>query len=414
MSTTRITTTVILACLVGLLAGFGIGNLPRQHALANVLAASGDQSPAGGQTTAGVNFAQPAANPAEVNAASTTGVGGSFVTDVYKKVSPAVVHITNRATYEGFDFFLRPQQIETESTGSGVIVESSGYILTNHHVAANANEILVVLNDGREFTAKVIGSDPGTDLALLKIDADSPLPTATLGDSASIEVGEWVVAIGNPRGLDWTVTCGVISALNRESISQTGQTMTGLIQTDASINPGNSGGPLLNARGEIIGINEMIISGSGGSEGIGLAVPINTAKEVLEDLIQHGRVIRAWLGVSVKAEVSPQSALRYNLPVDYGVVVGNVFESSPALHGNLKPYVSDRRRNGQFRYDIITQVAGERVDSQRKLLDLIRAQAPGDSVDIELYRITNGQYEVLNTTVVVEALPADAPLIGVI
>jgi S1-C subfamily serine protease len=270
-----------------------------------------------------------------------------------------------------------------------------------------------VLNDGREFNAKVIGSDPGTDLALLKIDADGNLPSAPLGDSSKAEVGEWVVAIGNPRGLDWTVTCGVVSALGREGVSQTGQTMRGLIQTDASINPGNSGGPLLNAQGQVIGINELIVSSSGGSEGIGLAIPINTAKEVLEDLIKNGRVIRAWLGVSVYKEVNPPLAKRLNLPVDYGVIIANVYSDSPAAHGNIEPAESNFH-TGDFKYDVLTTVNGERIEGERQLLDMIRGMQPGDVATIGLYQIVNGKFTAVDTKVTLDALPAEAPLMGVI
>jgi S1-C subfamily serine protease len=414
MSKARIAAVIILSCLVGLIAGFGVGSLPLKSALARSgpLANLVSTSNAGG--AAQVNAAQPGSNLA-VNAAApgTGGVGGSFVTDVYKKYSPAVVHITNKAVIERFDIFFGRQQYETEATGSGVIVEKSGYILTNHHVAANANEIIVVLNDGREFTAEVIGADPGTDLALLKIEADTELPTAPLGDSSQVQVGEWVVAIGNPRGLDWTVTCGVITAMGREAVSQTGQTMRGLIQTDASINPGNSGGPLLNASGEVIGINEMIVSGSGGSEGIGLAIPINTAKEVLDDLIKHGRVIRPWLGIAPYVEVNKRLAMRHNLPVDYGVVVANVYENSPAAKSNISPHLTNRR-SGEYRYDILTTVNGERIESERGLLDMIRELSPGATATIGFYRVTNGEYEVKEAQVVLDALPAEAPLMGVI
>jgi len=415
MSKARIAAVIILSCVVGLIAGFGVGSLPLKSALARshppLTLASQTNAAAG---SAQVNLAQPASD-AGVNAIepSSDGVGGSFVTDVYKMDSPAVVHITNKAIIQRYDFFFGPQQYETEATGSGVIVEKSGYILTNQHVMANAKEIIVVLNDGREFTADVIGSDPGTDLALLKINADGDLPTAPLGDSSKVEVGEWVVAIGNPRGLDWTVTCGVVSAMGRETVSQTGQTMRGLIQTDASINPGNSGGPLLNAKGEVIGINEMIVSGSGGSEGIGLAIPINTAKEVLDDLIQHGRVIRPWLGIAVYVEVNKRLALRHNLPVDYGVVVANVYENSPAAKGNISPHLTNRR-TGEYRYDILTTVNGEKVESERALLDMIRALNPGDTATIGFYRITNGEYKAMEAKVVLDALPAEAPLMGVI
>jgi S1-C subfamily serine protease len=385
---------VCLAVLAGLLAGFGVGNFPPNRAEALT------------------PLATPAANSSSaVTAAVTTGVGGNFVSEVYKAVSPTVVHITNKSTQVAFGFW-GPQQYESEATGSGVIVEDSGYILTNHHVIAGAEEIIVILNDGREFTATIIGQDPGTDLALIKVDADATLPAATLGDSSQIEVGEWVVAIGNPRGYDWTVTAGVISALDREIVSMTGQTMRGLIQTDASINPGNSGGPLLNARGEVIGINELIVSGSGGSEGIGLAIPINTVKLVLDDLVRHGRVIRAWLGIE-PYEITAHTARRNNLPVDYGVVPTNVFKDSPAALSGLERYYANQR-TGKVHFDIITAIDDERVDSERKLLDIIREHKSGDIIKVDIYRVFDHQYEAKKIEVTLAELPAEAPMLGVI
>lgn len=395
MSRSKSICVVCLAVLAGLLAGFGVGNFPatRADAIAPLAIPATNSSP-------------------PVTVATTTGVGGNFVSEVYKAVSPTVVHITNKSTQVAFGFS-GLHQYESAVTGSGVIVEDSGYILTNHHVIAGAEEIIVVLNDGREFTATIIGQDPGTDLALIKVEADTPMPAATLGDSSQIEVGEWVVAIGNPRGYDWTVTAGVVSALDREIVSMTGQTVRGLIQTDASINPGNSGGPLLNARGEVIGINELIISGSGGSEGIGLAIPINTVKLVLDDLVRHGRVIRAWLGVSVYKEITPALATWKKLPVDYGVVLGSVYVDSPAALSGLERYYSNPR-TGKFHYDIITAVDNERVDSERKLLDIIREHKSGDMIKVDIYRVTDGQYEALELNVTLAELPAEAPMFGVI
>lgn len=340
---------------------------------------------------------------------SQQGVGGNFVTEVYKKVSPAVVHITNSTEYMSF---FGPRT--AEATGSGVIVDERGYILTNNHVVQNAQNLLVVLNDGQQFTPKVIGADPGTDLALIKIDAKSKLPYAKLGDSSKIEVGQWVVAIGNPRGLDWTVTAGVISALNRQIVSKSnGQTISGLIQTDAAINPGNSGGPLLNAQGEVIGINDAIVSSGGGSEGIGLAVPINTAKDVLDDLIKHGRVVRAWLGVEIIKEVTPEVARFYSFPVDYGVIPGRVFTPSPAASAGVIPPMQNDS-TGQVQYDILTAIDSEKIDDMQELLDIIRNHKSGEKVTLEVYRITDGKFKVQKLAVTLQALPESAPSMGII
>jgi len=407
MHSLRITTIAVLSCLIGLVLGFGLTAMQSRKANAH-LQLSKPREPVTSQTQLATSTAAPA-----VSAANSVGVGGSFVTDVYNSVSPAVVHITNRYSEVMFDFWGPPQRVESEATGSGVIVDAGGYILTNYHVIEDNNEIVVVLNDGREYIAEEVGADPGTDLALLKIDAEGTLPVAALGDSSSINVGEWVVAIGNPRGLDWTVTVGVISALGREFVSpKTGQTVRDLIQTDASINPGNSGGPLLNARGEVIGINEVIVSSSGGSEGIGLAIPINTAKQVLDDLVRHGRVIRPWLGIEAK-EINAMIARKHNLPVDYGVVPLVVYQDSPAVKAGLIPYNSNPRTR-QFSYDILVSVDDERLDGERTLLDIIRNHQPKDSISIELYRIENGEYEVRNLTVMLDELPPQAPLMGVI
>jgi serine protease Do len=270
-----------------------------------------------------------------------------------------------------------------------------------------------VLNDGQQFQAKVIGADPGTDLALVKIEAKGKLPFAKLGDSSKVEVGEWVVAIGNPRGLDWTVTVGVISAMNRQIASKSsGQTIRGLLQTDAAINPGNSGGPLLNATGEVIGINDAIVSQSGGSEGIGLAIPINTAKEVLDDLIKHGRVIRPWLGVEVATEINPRLARRFNLPIDYGVVPGDVKKNSPAASAGILPLLQDNM--GHLQGDIITALDGEKIDDAQELLDLVRNHKPGDKITVEIYYISGGKFQVQKVAVTLQALPESAPAMGII
>jgi S1-C subfamily serine protease len=399
----RMLSIAILCALAGVLAGFAATTVMHRmdaqaHAASLPDAGTTGNFAAGTEGQAGTVAAQQ----------STAGVGGSFVTDVYKRVSPAVVHITNSTRY--MDFFYGPQT--TEATGSGVIVDERGYILTNNHVIANAQSLTVILNDGQQYQAKVIGADPGTDLALIKVEAKSKLPYAKLGDSSKIEVGQWVVAIGNPRGFDWTVTAGVISAINRQIISKSnGQTIRGLIQTDAAINPGNSGGPLLSATGEVIGINDAIVSMSGGSEGIGLAIPINTAKDVLDDLIKHGRVIRPWLGISLLVEVTAQTARFNNLPIDYGVIPDKVFSDSPAAKAGIIRPIKDNA--GKFQIDIITAIDGEKLDNAQELLDIVRNHQPGDKVTVEIYRMTNSGYQVQKLAVALQALPEAAPAMGI-
>jgi len=294
-----------------------------------------------------------------------------------------------------------------------VIVDSSGVILTNYHVIANATALQVLLNDGQQFKATVLGSDPGSDLALLKIEANSQLPTVPLGDSSKIEVGEWVVAIGNPKGLDWTVTAGVVSALNRQLTGQTGQTMRGMIQTDAAINPGNSGGPLLNAAGEVIGINDAIISNSGGSEGIGLAIPINTAKDVISDLVKYGRVQRPWLGIEIGAQVTRALAKRANMPTDYGLVISAVYRDSPAATSGLVPYSSDRSGN-KYSYDIVVGIDGRKVETPQQLLDTIREKKIGSTVKLDVWRIVDGASKKTQISAVLSEVPREAQFAGII
>ncbi len=216
--------------------------------------------------------------------------------------------------------------------GSGVIVSQDGYILTNNHVVDGADTIKVALNDGREFTAKVIGRDPKTDIAVIKIDAKD-LPFMTVADSDKIEVGDLCLAIGNPFGIGQTVTMGMVSAKGRGMNG--GDTYEDFIQTDAAINPGNSGGALVDAEGRLIGINTSILSRSGGNQGIGFAVPINLARTVMTGLVENGRVVRGFLGVSIQ-DVNPELAGEFKLPDDKGAIVGDVTPKSPAEKAGLK------------------------------------------------------------------------------
>jgi serine protease Do len=244
-------------------------------------------------------------------------------------------------------------------TGSGVIVTPDGYILTNNHVAGPASEIRVRLYDGREFKARRIGVDAETDLALVKIDAQN-LPYATLGDSSKLEQGEWVIALGSPFGLDQTMTAGIVSATGR----QFGGTYDNYIQTDASINPGNSGGPLISMNGEVIGINTMIYSRSGGSEGIGFSVPSNTAKKVKEQLLRSGRVSRGYLGVSLQDSQTAGG----------GALVADVSNGGPASRAGL--------RNG----DRIVEFDGKPVKSTKQLTELIADTPAGTAVKLKFER----------------------------
>ena len=238
--------------------------------------------------------------------------------------------------------FRRPQPRREQGLGSGVIVSSNGYIITNHHVVERADEVTVLLGDKRKFPANVIGTDPKTDLAVIKIEADD-LPTLPWSDSSTLQVGELVLAVGNPFGLNQTVTMGIISAVGRANMGIVDY--EDFIQTDAAINPGNSGGALVNLRGELIGINTAIFSRTGGYQGIGFAIPSNMAKNVMNNLIEHGQVIRGWLGVSIQ-EVTQELAEQFEAPDASGALIGDVVEDSPAEAAGLQRGDVIRRYNG--------------------------------------------------------------------
>jgi serine protease Do len=266
--------------------------------------------------------------------------------------------------------------------GSGVIVNKDGYILTNNHVVDGADVIKVTLNDGREFTAKVIGRDPKTDIAVVKIDAKD-LPFITIADSDKIEVGDLCLAIGNPYGIGQTVTMGIVSAKGRGNV-EVGTDYEDFIQTDAAINPGNSGGALVDADGRLIGINTAILSRSGGYQGIGFAVPINMARNVMESLIAHGKVIRGFLGVSIQ-DVTPELAQEFKLPNARGALVGDITPKSPADKAGVK--------SG----DVIVEFNGKPVSDSRHLKLQVGETEPGKQVTLKLVR--DGQTKTLDVTV---------------
>src|ERR1700722_5413452 len=307
-----------------------------------------------------------------------------------KRVSPSVVNIATRGTIKekpgqrnpllDDPFFRRffdvppdskPHERQFQSAGSGVIVDAkNGYIITNHHVVENASEITITLLDNRSFTAKVVGTDEGADIAVLQ--AKQPnLVAMPLGDSAHLEVGDFVVAIGNPFGVQHTVTAGIVSALGRSGINPEGY--EDFIQTDASINPGNSGGALVNLRGELVGINSAILSGNGGNIGIGFAIPVNMVKGVMDQLIKYGQVKRGILGVSIYP-VSPEIAKEYGLVESSGALVTAVAPGSPAEHAGIKTG------------DIITSINGVMMKRPGEVRNTIGMLRVGDKVDIGLLR----------------------------
>ncbi len=278
-------------------------------------------------------------------------------------------------------FFGRiPHEFKQHGLGSGVIISPDGYILTNYHVVGSADEIHVTLMDKREFTAKVIGKDQKTDLALIKIDTKQPLPAAVMGDSDAAQVGDWVMAIGNPFGFSLTVTAGIVSAKGRIL----GGNYDDFIQTDASINPGNSGGPLFDTEGRVIGINTAIYSRTGTSAGIGFAIPVNLAKHVMEQLKEHGRVIRGWLGVEIQ-EVTADLAQSFGLPKPEGALVASVQEDGPAAKAGLK------------RGDVIVTFDGKPVHDEHELPVLVANTPISKKVEIEVVR--DGQHKTLEVVV---------------
>ena len=256
------------------------------------------------------------------------------------------------------------------SLGSGVIVSSGGYILTNHHVVEAADEIEVGLHDGRKLLAKVVGNDPDTDLAVLRVTADN-LPAITFGSSEALRVGDVVLAIGNPFYLGHTVTGGIVSALGRSGLGIS--TFENLIQTDAAINPGNSGGALVDAGGNLVGINTAIYSRTGGSMGIGFAIPVSTAKMVLEQIVKTGAVARGWIGVELQ-EISPALAESFKLGAQRGALIAGVLRGGPADKAGVKPG------------DVLLEVQGKPVADPTGMLNLIAALAPGQPAKVKLKR----------------------------
>jgi len=336
----------------------------------------------------------------DTNSVDTLRQIGKTFTKIAKKASPAVVSIKAEKPFvqdyfvmpdwpfaEPFDpfgddffdrFFRRPsprrrQRKELRPVqGSGFIISEDGYILTNNHLVGEAEKITVKLANKREFTAKLVGTDPESDVAVIKIDAKKDLSYLELADSDAIEVGEWVIAIGNPFGLDHTVTAGIISAKGRSEVGLA--TFENYIQTDAAINPGNSGGPLLNLDAEVVGINTAIVSRSGGFIGIGFAIPINMAKAIYKELIDTGTVVRGFLGVNIQ-DLDHDTAELLGLDKDTkGVVLPDVTEGSAADKAGIKPY------------DVIVEFEGDKIEKARELLDRVSSLKPGTKVKIVILR----------------------------
>ena len=319
----------------------------------------------------------------------------SFVADAVKRSGPAVVTLETQRTVQtggipgvprgllmdpffrrffGFQGSVMPRSRVETGQGSGVIYEASGLVLTNAHVVEKADKVIVGLPDGRRVSGRVLGQDSLTDLAVVRLDQKGPWPTAPLGNSDALQVGDWAIAVGNPFGLENTVTLGIVSNLNR-NVSQLGISgkRLDLIQTDAAINPGNSGGALVNMRGELVGINTAIFTRSGGSNGIGFAIPASIATTIMKELIDHGQVVRGWIGVETQPLTS-ELARSFGVNKTAGVLISGVYRKGPAAAANIFPG------------DILTHMNGQKVADGRAAMNQVADLEPGTEVSVSLLR----------------------------
>ena len=331
---------------------------------------------------------QPA--PADVAAPATPTAGPVSYANAVERAAPAVVNIYTSKTIEtpinplfadprirryfGTDRVPTRKRMQS-SLGSGVIVDARGYVLTNHHVVADADEIIVALRDGREARASVVGSDPDTDIAVLQVKLDK-LPVITLRDSSSLRIGDVVLAIGNPFGVGQTVTIGIVSAVGRSELGI--NTFEDFIQTDAAINPGNSGGALVDATGHLVGVNSAIFSQSGGYQGIGFAIPTRIAQQVLRDILANGHVIRGWLGIEPQA-LTPELAAALGIPARQngardGVVVSGLVRNGPSHAAGILPG------------DVIVTIGNKTITAPRELIDSVAALKPGTKITLRAFR----------------------------
>lgn len=336
--------------LIGALIGGGIGSLITSNYIKNSLPYY--------STNINNNETQ------IVNISKVIELEESQIIDVAERVSPAVVRISTTQVVSDLFF-----SYETSGLGSGYLISSDGEIVTNNHVVSDAKKITVTLSDGSEYDATIIGTDPSSDIALIKIDGKD-LPYLSFGDSSTLKVGQSVIAIGNPYGLDHTVTTGVISALERSLTFDDGTTLVGVIQTDAAINPGNSGGPLLTLTGDVIGMNTAIQQSA---QGIGFAISSSTIIKVISDIKLFGKVVWPFLGIS-GVSITDDIAKRNNLPTNKGVLIVSVYPGTSAANAGLKSY------------DIITKFDGNDVTSVQEITKYLRQHNVGDKVKIEIYR----------------------------
>lgn len=301
---------------------------------------------------------------------------GLTVNEIYKRDAEGVV-------------FIQAEQAQGTATGSGFVLDDEGHILTNAHVVEGADSIDVKIgDDGQSRTAELVGMDPSSDVALLDVEENDDLTSLALGESAQVEVGDPVVAIGNPFGLDRTVTSGIVSAKARQIQAPNGFSISDVIQTDAAVNPGNSGGPLLDGSGRVIGINSQIATQGGGNEGVAFAVPIETAQDVADQLIDHGSVERAYLGIT-GGEITPEAVKALDLPVDSGVIVQRAFSGGPADEAGIQGAGGEATVGGQTLPtggDIITELDGEPITGMDEVISAVNERSPGDELKLTVLR----------------------------
>lgn len=379
----RIFAALLAAAALGGAAAFGIGTAVWEGGTTTVVSDS---------------FATNISQPQNVGGGGGTALAGR----IYRDAAPGVVQVTSSIREE--DPFFGSQ--EGQALGSGFVIDKLGHVITNFHVVDGASDVFVNFSGNDRMKAELVGTDPSTDIAVLRIDATAraltPLP---LGNSDGVRVGDPVVAIGNPFGLDRTVTAGIVSALQREIVAPNGYPIEKVIQTDAAINKGNSGGPLLNARGEVIGVNSQIESESGGNVGIGFAVPINTVREVASELIEDGKVEHPYLGV--RMQTIDQSLAEFARVPDRGVLVTDVIPGSPAAEAGLKGGQTSVVVDGQtYRLggDVITRIDDETVETADEVQELVTSSDPGDELTLGIERDGSEQ----TVTVTLGLRPADS------
>jgi S1-C subfamily serine protease len=360
------------------------------------------KSDSGSTTTA----AAPLTAPVVSNSSDTGSENANVVNQIYKADGDGVAFIESQIPASEAQTLNPFGEPEAEgggtATGSGFVIDGEGHILTNNHVVEGADKIEVKLGaSDTQYTAEVVGADPASDIALLKVDAPSKeLHPLTLGDSSKAEVGDPVVAIGNPFGLDRTVTSGIVSALQRQIQAPNGFSIDNVIQTDAAINPGNSGGPLINAAGEVIGINSQIETGGGsnGNVGIGFSIPINTAKAEIQQLETKGEVEHAYLGIE-GGSITPSLSKALNLPVEEGAIVQSVEKGGPADKAGIEGGNTTATIEGaevQLGGDIITEIDGKKIANMEQLIETVNDAKPGESIELQILR--GGQHKTAKVT----------------